>query len=177
MIKRFGILAFACSVALAACGGGGGTSSGGGGNPNPIVPAPTATPAPVGNLPLSEAVAGAPAWVNPSSHKTLYYLDVDTATTQLCTGGCLSVWPAFVPAPGSANTDNMVIITRSDGTGQQWSYSGKPLYTYAGDNGADQANGDGIPDFGGHWHVARPASATGGNPTPPPGDGVCHGYC
>jgi hypothetical protein len=46
---------------------------------------------------------------------------------------------------------------------------------YAGDNAADQANGDGIPDFGGNWHVARPAAA--GVATPPPGDPGCHGYC
>ena len=174
MIKRFGIVAFACAIALAACGGGGSTSGGGGG---PVLPVATNPPA-AGNLPLSEQVSTAPGWVNPSSHRTLYFLTVDTATTQLCTGGCLNIWPPFVPAAGSVNTDNMTIITRSDGTGQQWAYQGQPLYMYSGDTGPDQFNGEGIPDFGGTWHVARPASATGGNPTPPPGDGgVCHGYC
>jgi predicted lipoprotein with Yx(FWY)xxD motif len=39
----------------------------------------------------------------------------------------------------------------------QWDYKNHPLYTYAGDSGPDQANGEGIPFAGGHWHVARPA--------------------
>ncbi|HEY0615549.1 MAG TPA: hypothetical protein VGC96_12940 [Candidatus Elarobacter sp.] len=172
MTKRLAIYAFVTAAALAACGGGG--SSGGAAAPQP--PAPTATPA--GNLPLSEAVSvGGPAWVNPSSHRTLYWLDVDTATGATCTGQCLGVWPVFTPVAGSVATDNMTIITRSDGTGQQWAYQGHPLYTYAGDTGADQVNGDNFPDFGGFWHVARPSAAT---PTPPPGGGTpppCHGYC
>jgi predicted lipoprotein with Yx(FWY)xxD motif len=172
MIKRLGVLAFACAVTLAACGGGGGGTSGGG----PVPPPATNPPAPSGNLPLSENVSTGAAWVNPSNHKTLYFLDVDTATTQLCTGGCLGVWPVFAPVAGSTGADNMTIITRSDGTGQQWAYQGHPLYTYTGDNGPDQANGEGVPDFGGHWHVARPAGSTA---TPPPGDpgNTCHGYC
>jgi hypothetical protein len=46
---------------------------------------------------------------------------------------------------------------------------------YAGDSGADQANGDGIPDFGGQWHVARPAATPAPGATDPP---TCHGiYC
>ncbi|HEY0393550.1 MAG TPA: hypothetical protein VGD01_03560 [Candidatus Elarobacter sp.] len=172
MSKRLAILAFVMAAALAACGGGG--SSG----PAVGPPAPTPTPGPSGNLPQSEAVsAGGAAWVNPASHRTLYWLDVDTATGGTCTGQCLGVWPVFAPAAGSAATDNMTIITRSDGTGQQWAYQGHPLYTYAGDTGPDQVNGDNFPDFGGSWHVARPNAAA---PTPPPGGGTpppCHGYC
>jgi predicted lipoprotein with Yx(FWY)xxD motif len=130
----------------------------------------------VGNLPLSEAVGGSPGWVDPSSHRTLYFLDVDTSTGATCSqaSGCLGLWPAFVPAAGSQGGENLAIITRADGTGSQWAYQGHPLYRYAGDSGADQTNGDNIPDFGGHWHVAR-ASA----PTPPPaGTDPCKGaYC
>jgi predicted lipoprotein with Yx(FWY)xxD motif len=173
MNKRLAIFAFVTAAVLAACGGGGGSG------PSPVAgpPAPTATPTPAGNLPLSEAVSGATAWVNPSSHRTLYWLDVDTATGGTCTGQCLGVWPVFAPVAGSQSTDNMTIITRSDGTGQQWAYQGHPLYTYAGDTGADQANGDNFPDFGGSWHVARPNAAAA---TPPPGGATpppCHGYC
>jgi predicted lipoprotein with Yx(FWY)xxD motif len=175
MKQRLAMMLFVSAIVVAGCGGGGGYSA----PSSPSVPVTTPSPTPVpGNLPLSEAVAGTSAWVNPSSHKTLYFLDVDTATGGTCTaaaGGCLSVWPAFVPASGSVAVDNMTIIVRSDGTGQQWSYQGHPLYTYAGDSGADQANGDFIADFGGHWHVARPAAA----PPPPPGQTAppCHTYC
>ncbi len=172
---------FALSAALlAACGGGGASvpaGTPGGGAPAPT-PTPGGSPSAQSNLPVQDAVAGAPAWVNPSSHRTLYFLDVDTATGGTCTqaaAGCLSIWPPFAPVAGSTATQNMTIITRSDGTGQQWAYQGHPLYMYAGDSAADQANGEGIPDFGGTWHVSRPAASAA---TPAPGTGNCTGlYC
>ena len=174
MKKRLAALTFAAAVLVAGCGGGGSTGTG----TNPI-PGPTQTPGAQGNLPLSESVGGTSAWVNPSSHKTLYFLDSDTATGGACTGGCLGIWPAFTPTAGSQGSDNMTVITRGDGTGQQWAYQGHPLYNFSGDSGADQMNGDGAqePPTGtptGHWHVARPSASA----TPPPNDtGGCHGYC
>lgn len=170
MHNRFAAFLFIAAATLAACGGGGGTSGGGGGGTPP-------TAAPQGNLPLSQAVGGSPAWVDPSSHKTLYFLDVDTAAGGTCTGACLSLWPVFVPSASAQANGNMTIITRSDGTGKQWAFQGHPLYTFSGDNGADQANGDNFPDFGGHWHVSRPSSSTS---TPAPGSSTppCTGlYC
>jgi predicted lipoprotein with Yx(FWY)xxD motif len=187
MNQRFFALCGVAAMALAACGGG--NSGGGGSVPvTPITststpastatptPTPVATVAPQGNLPQSEAVGGSPGFVNPANHMTLYFLDVDTATGGTCTAGCLTVWPVFAPTAGATASGNVAIITRSDGTGQQWTYQGHPLYNFAGDNAADQTNGDGIPDFGGHWHVARPAAATAppGNTTPPPCSGP---YC
>jgi predicted lipoprotein with Yx(FWY)xxD motif len=189
LIMNQRLLAFCgvAAIALAACGGGGTSSTPGTGGTVPVTPiVPTATPvptptpvatvAPQGNLPLQEAVGASPAFVDPASHKTLYFLDVDTATGGTCTAACLSIWPVFVPTAGATAAGNVAIITRSDGTGQQWTYQGHPLYNFAGDNAADQTNGDGIPDFGGHWHVARPAAATAppGNTTPPPCSGP---YC
>lgn len=171
MTKRVSFLAIVCAAAFAGCGGGGSTLGGGGGGGGGGV-----TPGTAGNLPLSESVGGGSAWVNPSSHKTLYQLSNDTATGAKCTAGCLSIWPAFTPATGSTNTDNMTIVTRGDGTGQQWAYQGIPLYNYSGDTGPDQANGEGVTEAdGGVWHVARPAASA--SATPPPGDPGCHGYC
>ena len=167
---------FVLSAALlAACGGGSGGSAPGTGAPT--VPAPTPTPAggspsASSNLAVQDTVTGNLAWVNPSTHRTLYYLDVDTATGGTCTAGCLSIWPPFAPSAGATGNANMTIVTRSDGTGQQWAYEGHPLYTYAGDSGPDQANGDDFPEFGGFWHVARPVASA----TPPPGQ-ICNGYC
>src|ERR1700737_3310025 len=142
MNQRFLALFGVAAMALAACGGGNNGSVGGGGGAVPVMPiTPTSTPTPVapvapqGNLPLSEAVGGSPAFVNPANNKTLYFLDVDTATGGTCTGGCLGVWPVMTPTAGSTAVANMMVITRSDGTGQQWAYEGKPLYTYTGDNG------------------------------------------
>lgn len=177
MGNRLAAVVFLAAISLAACGGGGGTTVGGGGV-NPPAPTPTPTPAAQGNLPLSETVSGSAAWVDPSSHKTLYFLDVDTATGGTCTGACLSVWPPFVPTANAQDSGNMTIITRSDGTGKQWAYQGHPLYTFSGDSGPDMANGDNFPDFGGHWHIARPSASS---PTPAPGGGTpppCQGsYC
>jgi predicted lipoprotein with Yx(FWY)xxD motif len=162
---------FLTAATLVACGGGG--TSGGG-----IAPAaPTATPAPQGNLAKEATVGGSTAWVDPVSNKTLYFLDVDTPAGGTCTGACLSVWPVFVPSANAQPSGNMTIITRSDGTGQQWAYQGHPLYTFSGDTGPDQGNGDNYPDFGGFWHVARPNSTTS---TPAPGSSSppCVGaYC
>jgi predicted lipoprotein with Yx(FWY)xxD motif len=128
-----------------------------------------------GNLPTTEAVGGATGFVNPDNHKTLYYLDVDTASDQMCTASCLSSWPVLPVIPDSSATGDLTMTERSDGTGKQWTYQGHPLYTFIGDgNAADGTSGDGIPDFGGHWHVARPA----GTVVPPqPTDPPCNFYC
>ncbi len=176
MQKRLIISVLVTAAMLAACGGGG-SSSPGGGPPPPLATAtPTPAPVPTGNLPLSETVGTGQGWVDPSNHHTLYYLDVDTVAGGTCTSACLNVWPVFVPSAGAVGEGNMTVITRSDGTGQQWAYQGHPLYRYAGDSSGDQTNGDGIPDFGGHWHVARAVAATAppGGQTPPPCGNI---YC
>lgn len=174
MRNRFAAFLFLAAATLVACGGGGGSSGSGSITP----PAPTPTTAPQGNLPLSESVAGSAAWVDPSSHKTLYFLDVDTATGGTCTGACLNVWPVFTPSASAQNSGNMTVITRSDGTGKQWAYQGHPLYTFSGDSGPDQANGDNFPDFGGHWHVSRPSSTSNSTPAPGSSSPPCTGiYC
>jgi predicted lipoprotein with Yx(FWY)xxD motif len=147
--------ALVAALALAACGGGGaGTGVAGGG---PYGGPPPTTP-PQSNVPIQQTVAGKPAFVNPGNHHTLYFLDVDTPTGGKCTGGCLTVWIPIAPSSGSQAQNGFTIVTRSDGTGMQWDYKNHPLYMYAGDSGPDQANGNGIPFAGGHWHVARPSN-------------------
>lgn len=175
MHTRFLTMLFLGAAMLAACGGGGSSNPAPVTPPAPVVPATAAPPAahpttapPVapptmappasqGNVPVSETVAGAAAFVDPASHHTLYFLDSDTATGGTCTGGCLSIWPPLAPTPGSVAGGGLTIITRSDGKGQQWAYQGHPLYMFSGDSGPDQANGDNFPQPPGHWHVARPA--------------------
>ena len=174
MKKRLAILVFATAVAVAGCGGGGSSS---GSAPAPVPnPGPTLTTQ--GNIPVAQTVGASAGFVNPANNKTLYFLDVDTPTGGTCTGACTGVWPVFAPTAGSTAVANMTLATRSDGTGQQWAYEGQPLYNYTGDNGPNQTNGEGVPDFGGHWHVARPNSTA----TPPPGGGGgggggCTIYC
>jgi predicted lipoprotein with Yx(FWY)xxD motif len=155
--KSLGISALVGAIALSGCGGGGSVSAVGGGGLYGGPPA-TSPPQQHSNLPIRQAVEGEPAFVNPSNDHTLYFLDVDTPTGGKCTGGCLSVWFPLVPSQGSKVQDGFTIVNRSDGTSTQWDYKDHPLYNYSGDNGPDQANGNGIPFAGGHWHIARPAS-------------------
>ncbi len=93
-----------------------------------------------------------------SSGRSLYAFAEDTPTTSRCTDACTQTW-----GPLSANGNPrygsgieigiegtlLGTITRSNGS-RQVSYSGHPLYTYSGDTGAGQTNGQG---FGGAWHV------------------------
>jgi predicted lipoprotein with Yx(FWY)xxD motif len=175
MIKRYTTAVFVAAISLTACGGGGTNSGGGGGV---YGGAPVAAPPPVttANLPLQETVSGSAAWVDSATHRTLYFLDVDTATGSACTGSCLSLWPFLTAASGAQPQGNMSVITRSDGAGQQWAYQLHPLYLFAGDSGPDQSNGEGIAQSGGHWHVARP-NASGSNSGGGSGSGCSGSYC
>jgi len=85
---------------------------------------------------------------------TLYYLSADTATKSMCSGSCSQTWPPLLQAgsglptgPGSLPGKLSVATTAN---GSQVEYNGHPLYTYAGDTGPGQTNGEGI---GGVWHV------------------------
>jgi predicted lipoprotein with Yx(FWY)xxD motif len=86
---------------------------------------------------------------------TLYWYsrDVKGGGSSACTGQCLSTWPAVTgkPAPVSGIKLNGILgtITRPGGTVQA-TYNGYPLYTYAGDNGPGDTEGN---DVGGVWHV------------------------
>ena len=151
MSARVTLSLFLGSLVLAACSGGGGGGGVYGGVPNP-----QPSPPPQG-LPIQQTVAGSPAFVSPSNHHTLYYLDVDTPTGATCTGGCLGVWPVFAPGAKTTAGNGFTIVMRSDGTGKQVDFHSHPLYFFSGDGGPDQSNGNGIPLAGGHWHVARPS--------------------
>lgn len=88
-----------------------------------------------------------------SAGRTLYIFDKDTPGKSNCTGGCLTVWPAFVAKLG-AKTEGDVDLVASQGV-QQWAFKGKPLYYFAGDANPGDRNGDGS---GGSWHVVPVAA-------------------
>ena len=143
------------AIALAACGGGG---SGGGAAGGGVYggPPPTSPPQQRSNAPIRQAVAGEPAFVNPSNDHTLYFLDVDTPTSSKCARLSFGLVP-LVPSQGSQAQGGFTLVNRSDGASMQWDYKDHAL-NYSGDNGPDQANGNGIPFAGGHWHIARPTT-------------------
>lgn len=99
---------------------------------------------------------------------TLYSLSAESKSRFICTGACLSTWhPLLVPA-GVKPTGPVRLgtIERPDGR-TQVSFKGRPLYSFAGDAKAGDANGEGIKDVG-TWHAAVIASAAPPPPTPQP---------
>lgn len=97
--------------------------------------------------------------------KTLYTLKSDSKDTTTCSGACATNWPPFIldtgetAVAGSGVTGTLGTLTRPEGT-TQVTYAGMPLYYFAGDAKAGDANGQGIK---GVWFVASPdAKASGG---------------
>lgn len=86
--------------------------------------------------------------------KTLYTFDKDAAGKSNCNGGCATAWPPFMVANATLAGGDFSIVKRDDGE-SQWAYKGKPLYFFAGDATAGDANGD---KQGGVWHVIRSES-------------------
>jgi predicted lipoprotein with Yx(FWY)xxD motif len=105
-----------------------------------------------------------------SQGKTLYYFKADTPTTTACSGGCASTWPPYLSsgagAPTSASALAGKLAVQTTANGQQITYNGHLLYTYAGDSAPGQTNGEGI---GNKWFVATndlAASTTQQNTAP-----------
>ena len=94
---------------------------------------------------------------------TLYSLSVETHGRFVCTGGCLGTWKPLVVAQGVKPKGPVKLgtIRRPDGK-TQVTFKGRPLYSFNGDAGAGEANGEGFKDVG-TWHAARVAGAS----TPP----------
>jgi predicted lipoprotein with Yx(FWY)xxD motif len=84
---------------------------------------------------------------------TLYWFAPDTPTRSTCDGTCAVYWPPLTgrPVAGAGVTGRLGTIRRSDGT-TQVTYDGHPLYTYVGDSGPGQANGNDINLNGGLWY-------------------------
>src|SRR5438105_369902 len=89
--------------------------------------------------------------------KTLYYFTPDTATTTACTGSCAKKWPPLVAtgssAPASTSSLQGKLTTLTTANGNQIEYNGHFLYTFAGDGGPGQTNGNKLFD---KWFVATP---------------------
>ena len=101
--------------------------------------------------------AAAAAHAQPAMHdgaladaagRSVYTFDKDEASKSNCTGGCLSIWPAFV-AKAEATPKGEFGIMEANGV-RQWTVNGKPLYYFAGDAKPGDRNGDGK---GGTWHL------------------------
>ncbi|MGZ3602712.1 MAG: COG4315 family predicted lipoprotein [Ktedonobacterales bacterium] len=166
-------LAGIVALLLAACGGGSGSSSGGGiygsGASSTATTAPTATSGSAASggaavKTASVSVKGSSKTVlTDAKGMTLYYFTKDTANHSTCTDGCAGTWPPLLASgsgtPTSAATLPGTLSAFDGANGRQVAYNGHPLYTYAGDTAAGQANGEGV---GGVWFVATPDLAGSG---------------
>ena len=87
---------------------------------------------------------------------TLYWFAPDTSTSSTCFGSCAVYWPPVSGSPtaGPGVTGKLGTIKRPGG-GLQATYDGHPLYTYIGDSGPGQANGDKLDLNGGFWYDIR----------------------
>jgi predicted lipoprotein with Yx(FWY)xxD motif len=87
---------------------------------------------------------------------TLYWFAPDTPTKSACNGACASYWPPVLGAQkaGPDVTGKLGTIKRTDGSTQA-TYDGHPLYTYIGDSGPGQANGNNIDLNGGFWYEVK----------------------
>lgn len=88
--------------------------------------------------------------------KTLYTFTKDSAGKSVCNGACAAAWPPFVVANPALAGGDFSIVTRDDGA-RQWAFKGQPLYFFAGDAKAGDANGEGQ---GGVWFTVKSAAAT-----------------
>jgi predicted lipoprotein with Yx(FWY)xxD motif len=84
---------------------------------------------------------------------SLYWFAPDTPTRSTCYGTCALYWPPVTGSPvaGPGVTGRLGTIRRTGGA-TQVTYDRHPLYTYVGDSGPGQANGNKINLNGGLWY-------------------------
>lgn len=87
----------------------------------------------------------------------------DTSSSSTCSGACAAAWPPVTTkgaptASGKAVASKLGTTKRSDGT-EQVTYSGHPLYYYAGDSKAGQTTGQGNDGFGAKWWLVAPSGS------------------
>lgn len=126
----------------------------------------------------AESVSGLGMVLVDSRGFTLYRLTGETTSNFLCTGSCVAAWPPLKasgsPAGGSGATGTVATVQRPDGI-TQVTYDGVPLYTFSGDSGPAQSNGEGVQ---GVWFAVTPAgqSAKGGSSSGSGGASPSGGY-
>lgn len=86
---------------------------------------------------------------------TLYTFDNDETDKSNCYGKCEKLWPIYLAPEDAQPIGDFKPIQRDDGF-KQWSYKGKPLYTWVKDKVKGDVTGQG---FRGTWFVATPDGA------------------
>lgn len=175
-------LALVAALAIAGCGGsddgpeargygggGGGDSTGG-----EITAAPN--PEEGATFVSVASVDGLGQILVDSTGRTLYDFHKDQGTTSSCYGACEEAWPPLLtegePHPSNGADGNLLGTTKRKDGSEQVTYDGKPLYTFSGDKGPGEANGNDVEAFGAQWYALTPSGAEpedgGASETPPP---------
>jgi predicted lipoprotein with Yx(FWY)xxD motif len=122
-----------------------------------------ATPeAAAGESATVKAVTGAlGTMLTDAEGRTLYLWEADRSSQSACDGACADAWPPVTtigePKAGEgADAALLGTAKRADGT-LAVTYDGHPLYYFAGDSAAGDANGQGSDGFGAKWWVVSPA--------------------
>ena len=95
----------------------------------------------------------------PGPHR--YVLTGDGKTSLPCTddSGCTKAWPDLAVPDGMSapsagqGVQASLLGTEKEGDEAYATYNKWPLYEFAGDGAAGQANGQGIKSFGGTWYA------------------------
>ena len=107
-----------------------------------------------------KTISGIPGKVLVGSNgRTLYLFEADKNSKSTCSGACATGWPpdtaTGTPRAGSGVRQSLLTtIKRPDGT-KQVTYNGHPLYYFAGDTSAGDANGQGSKAFGAEWYAVN----------------------
>jgi predicted lipoprotein with Yx(FWY)xxD motif len=164
----YGSLAVGAVAAVAACGSSSSSTSASSGKSQPAStssPSSSASPVTIS----AKSVTGVGTILVNGNGQTLYVLTSEKGGKITCTddNGCTKVWPdtelpkGVTSATAGSGIQPSLLGTVKNSAGELYpTYHGWPLYTYAGDSGPGQAQGEGITSFGGTWYVLNAA----GNP-------------
>lgn len=114
----------------------------------------------------SANVTGFPSALVNHSSRTLYVLSSEKGMKLKCKSTCLSTWvPVLVKtsvttvALGAGVKGKISFVTRSKSM-KQVTFNSYPVYTYQGDSGKLQSNGQGITADGGTWYLIKAKAST-----------------
>jgi predicted lipoprotein with Yx(FWY)xxD motif len=156
-------LALAASLTLAACGGSSYSAASSSPAKTTASSSQSSTSASQAGGALktaSNSALGATVLTN-AQGMTLYALSAEQGGKFICTGSCLQVWhpvSATAGAQPQGGVGSLGTIKRPEG-GEQVTYKGMPLYTFASDTQPGDAKGQGLKDVG-KWAAVTVASTS-----------------
>jgi predicted lipoprotein with Yx(FWY)xxD motif len=140
----------AASLLVSACGGSSKSSSSAAASSQPASASSSSSSSTALVKSAPNSKLGGTVLVN-SQGLTLYHLSAEQGGKFICTSAsCTQVWHPLTVASGtkpSGTVGSLGVVKRPDGT-EQVTYKGMPVYTFAQDTAAGQANGQGIKDVG-----------------------------